>query len=41
VDWHTFLVDGDFGLGGAIAVVMVVVALIIAAIYRLALRPNT
>jgi hypothetical protein len=41
VDWHTFLVNGDFGLGGAIAVVMVAVALIIAAVYRLALRPNT
>ncbi len=41
VDWHTFLVDGDFGVGGAIAIVMVGVALIIAAIYRLVLRPNT
>ena len=41
VDWHAFLVDGDFGLGGAIAVVMVVVALLIATVYRLLLRPNT
>jgi ABC-type sugar transport system permease subunit len=39
-DWHTFLVDGDFGMGGAIAIVMVVVALLIAAVYRLAMRPG-
>lgn len=41
LDWHTFLVDGDFGLGGAIAIIMVVVALLIALIYRFILRPNT
>jgi ABC-type sugar transport system permease subunit len=41
VNWHTFLVSGDFGLGGAISIVMVVVALLVAAFYRLLLRPKT
>lgn len=41
LDWHTFLVDGDFGMGGAIAIVMVLVALVIAVVYRFLLRPNT
>jgi multiple sugar transport system permease protein len=40
VDWHTFLVDGDFGEGGAIAIIMIVVALLVAAVYRLVLRPR-
>jgi multiple sugar transport system permease protein len=41
VDWKAFLVNGDFGLGGAISVVMVIIALIIAAVYRFVLRPKT
>ena len=41
VNWHAFLVDGNFGLGGAISIVMVAVALLIAAAYRAWLRPNT
>jgi ABC-type spermidine/putrescine transport system permease subunit I len=40
VDWNSFLVNGNFGLGGAISVVMVVIALIVAAAYRLILRPK-
>jgi multiple sugar transport system permease protein len=40
VDWSAFLVHGNFGLGGAISVVMVVIALVIAAVYRLILRPK-
>jgi ABC-type sugar transport system permease subunit len=41
VNWHAFLVDGDFGLGGAISIVMVVVALVVAVFYRLVLKPRT
>jgi len=41
VDWNSFLVNGNFGLGGAISVVMVVIALIVAAAYRLILRPKS
>jgi multiple sugar transport system permease protein len=41
VNWHAFLVDANFGLGGAISIVMVVVALLIAAGYRAWLRPQT
>jgi multiple sugar transport system permease protein len=40
VDWNAFLVQGNYGLGGAISVVMVVIALIVAAFYRLILRPK-
>jgi ABC-type sugar transport system permease subunit len=40
VDWNSFLVNGNFGLGGAISVVMVAIALIVAAAYRLILRPK-
>lgn len=41
LDWQTFLVNGNYGLGGAISVVMVGVALLIAGFYRLVLRPKT
>jgi multiple sugar transport system permease protein len=41
LDYNTLLVNTDFGLGGAISVVMVVVALMIAAFYRFAVRPAT
>ena len=39
LDFNTLLVNTDFGLGGAISIVMVIIALIIAAVYRLAVRP--
>lgn len=41
LDYNTLLVNTDFGLGGAISVVMVVVALVIAAFYRFAVKPAT
>lgn len=41
VNWHAFLVAGNFGLGGAISIVMIAVALLVAAVYRVWLRPNT
>ena len=41
LDYNTLLVNTDFGLGGAISVVMVVVALIIATFYRLVVKPTT
>ena len=41
LDFNTLLVNTDFGLGGAISIVMVVVALLIAAFYRFAVRPVT
>jgi ABC-type sugar transport system permease subunit len=41
LDFNTLLVNTDFGLGGAISIVMVAIALIIAGIYRIAIRPAT
>ena len=41
LDFNTLLVNTDFGLGGAISVVMVAVALVIAALYRFAVKPAT
>lgn len=41
LDYNTLLVNTDFGLGGAISVVMVAVALLIAAFYRFAVKPTT
>lgn len=41
LNWRAFLVDTNFGLGGAIAIVMIVVALLIAGIYKLVLKPAT
>ena len=41
LDFNTLLVNTDFGLGGAISIVMVIVALVIAAFYRLAVKPVT
>jgi ABC-type sugar transport system permease subunit len=40
VNWQVFLVNTDFGYGGAISVMLVIMALIIAAIYVRALRPG-
>jgi multiple sugar transport system permease protein len=39
VNWQTFLVSTDFGYGGAISVMLVVISLIIAGIYVRVLRP--
>jgi multiple sugar transport system permease protein len=41
LNWQTFLVGTDFGYGGAISVMLVVMALAISAVYVRALRPET
>lgn len=41
LDYNTLLVNTNFGLGGAISVVMVLVGLIIAFFYRVVVRPAT
>lgn len=41
LDWQAFMVDSNFGYGGAVSVVMVVIALLIAAVYARTLRPET
>jgi ABC-type sugar transport system permease subunit len=41
LNWQTFLVGTDFGYGGAISVMLVVMALAIAAVYVRVLRPET
>ncbi|MGA9874499.1 MAG: sugar ABC transporter permease [Solirubrobacteraceae bacterium] len=40
LNWQTFLVSTDFGYGGAISVMLVIISLIIAAIYVRVLRPE-
>jgi multiple sugar transport system permease protein len=40
LNWQTFLVNTDFGYGGAISVMLVVLCLVIAAIYMRVLRPS-
>jgi ABC-type sugar transport system permease subunit len=40
VNWQVFLVNTDFGYGGAISVMLVIIALIIAGIYVRVLRPG-
>jgi ABC-type sugar transport system permease subunit len=40
-DFGAIITNLDFGLGGAISVVMVIVALLIAWLYRLTLKPTT
>jgi multiple sugar transport system permease protein len=41
LNWQTFLVGTDFGYGGAISVMLVVIALAISAVYVRVLRPAT
>jgi trehalose/maltose transport system permease protein len=41
LNWQTFLVGTDFGYGGAISVMLVVIALAISAVYVRFLRPET
>ncbi|MGN6371391.1 MAG: carbohydrate ABC transporter permease [Solirubrobacteraceae bacterium] len=41
LNWQTFLVGTDFGYGGAISVMLVLISLAIAAVYVRALRPET
>lgn len=41
LNWQTFLVGTDFGYGGAISVMLVVMALAISAVYVRVLRPET
>ncbi|HEX6445513.1 MAG TPA: sugar ABC transporter permease [Streptosporangiales bacterium] len=40
LNWRAFLVDSDFGYGGAVSVVMVVIALLIAGVYVRFVRPE-
>jgi ABC-type sugar transport system permease subunit len=40
LNWQTFLVSTDFGYGGAISVMLVIISLVIAAIYVRVLRPE-
>jgi ABC-type sugar transport system permease subunit len=40
LNWHAFLVDTDFGYGGAISVSLVVISLALAGIYTRVLRPS-
>lgn len=41
LDWRAFMVDSNFGYGGAVSVMMTVIALLIAAVYVRTLRPET
>lgn len=41
LDYNTLLVNTDFGLGGAISVVMVAAGLLIALVYKLTVKPAT
>lgn len=41
LDWKSFLVDTNFGAGGAISVILIIVALLIAGVYVRVLRPRT
>jgi ABC-type sugar transport system permease subunit len=41
LDWHAFLVDTDFGYGGAVAVALVVMSLLVAGGYVRLMRPST
>ncbi len=41
LNWHAFLVDTDFGYGGAVSVSLVVISLVIAGLYVRLLRPAT
>jgi multiple sugar transport system permease protein len=41
LNYHAFLVDTDFGFGGAISISMVVLSLVIAGIITRSLRPST
>jgi ABC-type sugar transport system permease subunit len=40
INWQAFLVDSDFGYGGAIAVALTLIALLIAAVYVRAFRTD-
>jgi multiple sugar transport system permease protein len=41
INWRAFLVETDFGFGGAISVVLTLIALLIALFYMRVLRPST
>lgn len=41
LNWSAFLVNFDFGYGGAISVALIVIAVVIAVIYQRVLRPST
>ena len=41
LDWRTFLIDTNFGYGGAMSIMLVLIALVIAAFYVRFMRPET
>ena len=41
LDWRTFLIDTNFGYGGAISIMLVLMALVIAGVYVRFMRPET
>ena len=41
LSYQTFIVNTDFGLGGAMSIVLVVLALVVSFIYVRAFRPST
>ncbi|HEY1688255.1 MAG TPA: sugar ABC transporter permease [Solirubrobacteraceae bacterium] len=41
LNWRTFLIDTNFGYGGAMSIVLVLIALAIAAVYVRFMRPET
>jgi ABC-type sugar transport system permease subunit len=41
LNWKAFLVDSDFGYGGAISVALVIMSLVIAYVYTRVFRPST
>ena len=41
INWRAFLVDVNFGYGGAISVLLIVISVLIALVYQRVLRPST
>ena len=41
LDYHTFIINTDFGLGGAMSIILVLLALAVSFIYVRAFRPAT
>jgi trehalose/maltose transport system permease protein len=41
LDWRTFLIDTNFGYGGAMSIILVLIALAIAGVYVRFMRPET
>ncbi|MGH3263181.1 MAG: carbohydrate ABC transporter permease, partial [Trebonia sp.] len=41
LDYHTFIINTDFGLGGAMSIILVLLALVVSFVYVRAFRPST